>query len=875
MQQRFDIKPTDVFISYTKKQAKIKNKIVEFLTSKEITCLESEASCCGDYEQWSREAPKHCTIFMPIITEDTKTTKYMKDEFESFKDCDDAKNRILPICPDNQTYSKYSFGIHEWCSAIFDKDREPVIFCKNLTNGDISSKHEEVLSKIEKLLIHAKCRQNYSPPLPTNHFVGRSEILKEINEKLKECGTVFISGIGGIGKTELVKKYVKEYVANNTKTSDDIFNVIYLKYDKDSNLSSILRSVEKEMPIAKNFSVFNSPQTLVILDNFDTENDEGLDDFLSYGCKKIITTRYNGFEAYESKETITLDVLPYQEQYELFKTHYGYDIDAEDENVNFILNFISGLTVFIPILAKQCGASKMDLLDMYEKLKEGGVASFKDSEKFNINKDYISSTPGNALELARVIFKIAALEDKYITVLRNLSLLQFMYVNADNYKEICTNQTNENLNTLNDLIAKNWVIENRSSLSPKENTFELHPIINDLVREDLKPSPDNCPKFFENADKFFLKIEKLYEENNFVIGRNHEAIFDDSEKTEWLETFLNNLDLSIKDNYEYTAAKLKKIGFNQTLIIKLEKLLLQKDEIINQCDKEVAHYCLIHKGYENGVEILKKISKINQKDNPQIILNKFPDVMRAFFDIMLSRTNNNVLQMREASKDECNTMNEKLTYPSDEEFKKLLKKDMTFDECSVIINDIYKLKETKEEDFDYEYKNKFRSFIRVYLLCNLNVLPFNMCKSLIINSVDGVTDNTGILGSAVDDNRFEILIDALSHYMTQNYKEFETKMTEYLRKMIIDRNSIDFTKPLKEFLGKYKISSYYLIDVVHNYILFLEGSIQKENDFDLLCRTWYTWAYDLARDSKDDKYVDMYSRKLRDNKKTLLGYALK
>lgn len=890
VEQRFDIKPADVFVSFTGADREIKNKIIDFLKSKKISCLESDDECCGDYREWSIEAPNHCSLFLPIITKNIKDTSIMKEEYESLQKQDDYVNRIIPISTNKDTYEKFSFDMHEKVSTVFCDDLE-----------HISQKIlEDIYSRVIYLLIHMKCRRRYNPPMPTKHFVGRGDILKEIHEKLKDYGTVFISGIGGIGKTELVKKYVKEYVENNTKTSDDIFNVIYLKYDKDSNLSSILRSVEKEMPIAEEYAVFNNPQTLVILDNFDTENDEGLDDFLSRGCKKIITTRYNGFEAYESKEIITLDVLPYQEQYKLFKTHYGYDIDAEDENVNFILNFISGLTVFIPILAKQCGASKIDLADMCEKLKEGGVASFKDSEKFNINKDYISSTPGNALELARVIFKIAALEDKYITVLRNLSLLQFMYVNADKYKEFCMNKTNENLDKLNDLIAKNWVIENRSSLSPKENTFELHPIINDLVREDLKPSPNNCPEVF-------LYIDNIIEKKSFL---NLPPI----EKKEFVVAFINN---TSKENIPYFFEKYGDYVIHIKLLSD-QLLLALKSYILNKknfSSKEYRGLTQLSELLYFSVEEIEKIiillmdSNENNRFERQLVIENVIDRQARFhsqdtqFGVVINRygfkikeetdfifatlktkhnrsfdvVQRNLKKINSIKRDILNSENDEKAFAEYIKGVQTIstKSDITY-LSAILCEKCMQNKKNYEEIRNFEkfiYSNDSR-YKRILLRQFLIYYKYFEIKGMSIEKCENLIEDV------VCDRYTKKQLELMIYYVCKEKNDFDKKLKRYFELIAKNKSIDELITPIIKLQDVFnyeleEMPSDYLLSPLSQSIEFLECCFGENIAYNTLFELVYEWGEHIAEACDDRQLADVYSKKLRKIKKMRLGYELK
>lgn len=596
MEQRFDIRQADVFVSFTGADREIKNKIIGFLKEKNISCLESDEECCGNYNEWSIEAPRHCSLFLPIITANIKQESIMKDEFESVTKVDDYKNRIVPISTNMEVYKKYSFGMHEFCSAVFYDNLEQI---KEQTL-------EAIYHRIELLLIHRKCRERFNPPEPSKYFVGRNAEVKEIHEKLKKTNNIFISGVGGVGKTELVKKYAAD--------DEKIFsNIIFLQYNTNygncasSDLEGKVRIVTEEMPFASGYAVFNNPETLVILDNFDIEEDDYLDTFLSFNCKKVITTRNSKFVNYENAECIILGTLSDIEQSVLFKKHYGYDIDADDKDLNDILRGISGLTVFIPIIAKQCCVSGWDLNTMSKKLKGEGISSFENFEHIRMN-----SKKGNTLDFARKIFKIASLSEEHQKVLRNLSLLQFMHVKKVKYKEICNEK---NLNILNDLIEKNWVIENRGGFSPVAVSVDLHPIINDLVRVDLAPNPENCPEVFKYMSEFDEICNKIFDEDNFI-SPWHISLLPKEERTEFCDAFINNLDVSNKQNYRYISEMIDLSGIdgrnlNTEIKEKLKKIVLDicnSCECLGEVDARIVHLLLLS-GKVDKAEIKEMLEK--------------------------------------------------------------------------------------------------------------------------------------------------------------------------------------------------------------------------------------------------------------------------
>lgn len=64
---------------------------------------------------------------------------------------------------------------------------------------------------------------NNRVPTPCRHFCGRDEELSVLHDLLNEHDKAFISGIPGIGKSELAKAYAKQHKADYT-------NIVHLYY---------------------------------------------------------------------------------------------------------------------------------------------------------------------------------------------------------------------------------------------------------------------------------------------------------------------------------------------------------------------------------------------------------------------------------------------------------------------------------------------------------------------------------------------------------------------------------------------------------------------------------------------------------------------
>ncbi len=118
MEKRSDIKKHEVFISWTGADYETKNRIVEYLQANNISCLESDHSCSGDFEQWSREAVAACNIFLLIGSLNTFNSKYVPVEIAEYKKLKNYKNRIVPVWLNKDALVAEPWGLKDFASAV-------------------------------------------------------------------------------------------------------------------------------------------------------------------------------------------------------------------------------------------------------------------------------------------------------------------------------------------------------------------------------------------------------------------------------------------------------------------------------------------------------------------------------------------------------------------------------------------------------------------------------------------------------------------------------------------------------------------------------------------------------------------------------------
>ena len=106
------------------------------------------------------------------------------------------------------------------------------------------------------------------PPLLSSNFTGREEYISKIESLLTKQGVAVLSGTGGIGKTQIVLRYIElnrhqyDHIAFINASSDETITQNYAKYLDINNDENIVSNMRHWVSINKNwlFVYDNLPQ---------------------------------------------------------------------------------------------------------------------------------------------------------------------------------------------------------------------------------------------------------------------------------------------------------------------------------------------------------------------------------------------------------------------------------------------------------------------------------------------------------------------------------------------------------------------------------------------------------------------------------------
>ena len=337
-------------------------------------------------------------------------------------------------------------------------------------------------------------------PSVTRTFVGREKELQEIHEALQQEHSIFLEGIGGIGKSELAKCYAKRYGKYYS-------NVLYLRYHENLHRTILeMDFIDDSMEMSDDerfrnhyrFFKYLDNKSLVILDNFNSvpEEDSLFHAFLSMHFQVLVTTRSHIEEVpcYAVNEIENIGDLK-----QLFFA-YAPDAQQEPEITEEIIEEIYCHTLTVELSAKTLKASGMSAKDFLQILRTEGL-SISNPNKVILTKDNLSQKQ-RLYQHIQTLFQIQGLSLDALDTLRNMVL---MPQNGISKILFHTWQGKSDWNITNDLIEYGWIQEDTV-----HNQIMLHPYLHEVLLLETAPSITKCGNLlkgiFENCVLYGIDV---------------------------------------------------------------------------------------------------------------------------------------------------------------------------------------------------------------------------------------------------------------------------------------------------------------------------------------------------------------------------------
>lgn len=336
-------------------------------------------------------------------------------------------------------------------------------------------------------------------PATTTCFIGREYEIEQINKKLEEDKLVILTGVGGIGKSEIAKKYVESY-KSKYKT------IVYLTYTFDL-VSTINRGYfldnfeqkEKESDIhycnrkISKLAELLSGKSIIIIDNLNLEIEEIehkdiWERLCALPCDLLITSRCNQ-ESYYGQQ-IYIDGMSVENLQAVFRSHCPYD-ETQESNVIEIIQSVQRHTLVVELISKQAHSCLMTPSEMQILLKEKGILGLdEETVKWNLKKKSVA-------EHVRGLFSVCSISEHQKEL---LFMMAFMPVSGVDEKLFFEFFKLQNHNDLRYLIDNGWI----SELGGTFRRIFVHPVITSVVMDVIRDDENIATIVYGNAVESML-----------------------------------------------------------------------------------------------------------------------------------------------------------------------------------------------------------------------------------------------------------------------------------------------------------------------------------------------------------------------------------
>ena len=488
-----------IFISHSSADKPIADTICHRLEENGFRCWIAPRDIrTTDWAGSIMDGLKHSEVFVVIISRNSiPSAEVTKEVTEATRTC----RYLLPFKVDDEMLPdrlRYHLGPCHWLDAVtppLEKRIDELIDrLRHLSDEDAVYMNSERRKLIEK------------PVFPRGLFLGREREIAEVEAAFLQDNVVFLQGMGGIGKSEIAKGYAKAHRADYdtiifASCTAGIFDLVC---SDDIGIENLRRAQGEPEALwfRRKLEAFRSladARTLLIVDNYDVEEDPHFPELIAASCRFLFTSRYDHSE-YPTVKVGRID--DFDAVRRLFAAHYARPIaPAEQETVDEILRLVGCHTITVELIAKQMKASFLKPGKMLEKLKASGVnTQLKEKIKGDDSADRQTS-----FAFIRRLFSFSALSGPETHLLSVMALVPVSGIDVETLGETLAL---EDYDPVNMLIGKSWL-----HFDEETGILQLHPVIADVVRAELQPDPVQCADYVKGLWRilrgcWFFPVEK-------------------------------------------------------------------------------------------------------------------------------------------------------------------------------------------------------------------------------------------------------------------------------------------------------------------------------------------------------------------------------
>ena len=326
--------------------------------------------------------------------------------------------------------------------------------------------------------------------LPASKFVGRKNELADIRSSFEKGDKlVVLTGLGGMGKTELAVKFGRDYAGTvyfarfDTSFTKTLANMTL--GIRPSLSDEELRQPEGALCAMVLELLSNTDKNdLLIIDNADSDTgsladlqkDAGYKALMHLPLKILLTTRS------ETPRAVKIKAMGEEPLFEIFENH-GADVDNDEKRS--LIEAVKGHTLTIDLIARTLADNWVPVTT--EEILEAIEKSTLSEEDFpEVGTDYNQDTEQmHIYQRLRGVFQVAKVPEPEQNILRCATLLPKSGMDVKLFRAALTDEMCKAFPSLG---KRGW-------LSAENGMLTIHPVIRLVCRTELTPTDENCGDF--------------------------------------------------------------------------------------------------------------------------------------------------------------------------------------------------------------------------------------------------------------------------------------------------------------------------------------------------------------------------------------------
>lgn len=354
-------------------------------------------------------------------------------------------------------------------------------------------------------------------PKASDYFVGRNKELRKLKELLDEGHEVFVWGIPGIGKSELVYQYCEEY-------SDEYNNILYInstgKLREDICTLQIIGATPDTGDMFRDILFCLSrlrEDTLLVIDNLNTltrQEELCWKEVLECGCKLLVTTQYN-MEEHGAHYHFELEEIKDMRSLISLVKFISKNKNLSTNVLKRIIKTVHRHTTAVVLLGMLLQRDRHTTGEILRALNLRKLKDFFGEKLFFANKK--DSFRGH-LRTLFYLFRFQGLERE---VLKNMVLMPGSGVPLKYFEKWTAL---EDTDVVDGLVDQGMIQgESADDANGYQYLISLKPIIRELASEEFTPSIQNCATLIRNtAQTMHLLMDRR--EDCFLLQLAQEVI---------------------------------------------------------------------------------------------------------------------------------------------------------------------------------------------------------------------------------------------------------------------------------------------------------------------------------------------------------------